>query len=141
MKITAVAKGDCAQNSTTIVVTDTTAACSIEISITPAKKYRDVILLVPRTKTSYSTPWFMADLGRVAVSAKGRATVTVPKAKLVSGGLQCVITEGSERIVAQVTNSTDGGRSYSAAARSAPITVTYRQTQPTEACYSQIPSR
>jgi hypothetical protein len=111
MKITAVAKGDCAQNATTIVVTDSTAACSIEISITPAKKYRDVMLLVPRTKTSFTTPWFMADPGRVSVSAKGRTTVTVPKAESLSRGLQCVITEGSERVVAQVTNSTDGGRS------------------------------
>ncbi|MEY4184297.1 MAG: hypothetical protein RIS07_700 [Actinomycetota bacterium] len=126
VKITLVARGDCAQNATTIVITDATLTCSIELSISPPKRYADVSLIVPRTKTSYAFPMFIKNDGRVKVSAKGRASINVEKTTSSS----CVITDGTEKIVAQVTNSTNGGRTFTTRAASRAISVTFQQGTP-----------
>jgi len=40
MRVSAVAAGDCALNRNTILVSDATTSCSIDISITPPKRYK-----------------------------------------------------------------------------------------------------
>jgi DNA-directed RNA polymerase beta subunit len=126
VKVNAIAKGDCAQNARTIVVTDATTTCSIEITVSPAKRYADVSLIVPRSKTSYALPMFIKNDGKVKVTAKGKASVNVEKSTASS----CIITEGTEKIVAQVTNSKNGGRSFTTRAASTAISVTFQQGTP-----------
>lgn len=129
MKITAVAKGDCAQNATTILVTDATTTCSIEISVTPAKKYADVSIIEPLSRTSFAFPTWTTDDGKVKVSAKGKGSIGILKA--VS---DCVLTSGAAKVVAQVTNAKTFNGSFTAQAKSKPITVTFQQTVPTTGC-------
>jgi hypothetical protein len=129
VRISAVAKGDCAQNPTTILVTDATTSCSIEIAITPPKRYADVSIFRPISKTTFGVPMFIAtNAGKVNVSAKGRVTLEVRKTTASSS--ECLITGGTQRIFAQVTNSKDGGRSFTTQARSRAISVTYQQNIP-----------
>ena len=63
MKIVAVAEGDCAVDSQTIVITDATTSCSISVAVTPAKKYIHAELIAPidkrSTKNGWSTVGFM----------------------------------------------------------------------------------
>ena len=133
MKITAVASGDCAKSPSEIIVTDATASCSILITITPPKKYLDVALLVPLSRTSFSYPtWTVAD-GKVQVAKSGKGKIEVLKS---AGG--CVITGGSTRVVAQVTNAKSFSGSFTAAASSKQITVTFQQTAPVDACARTI---
>lgn len=129
MKITAVAKGDCAQNATTILVTDTTTSCSIDISITPAKKYADVSVIEPISRTSFAFPTWTTNDGKVKVSGKGKGSSGILK---TAGG--CVVVSGTVKVVAQVTNSKTFGGSHSAAARSKPILITFQQTAPLTGC-------
>ncbi len=134
MKITAVAKGDCAQSPTTIVVTDATTSCSIEISVTPAKKYADISILEPLSRTSFTYPTWIAGDGKVKVSSKGKGSAVILKNR--NG---CVLVRGSAKVVAQVTNAKKFGDGYTASAKSKPITVTYQQSEPEiGVCYSII---
>ena len=57
VKITAVAEGDCAVHSQTIVITDATASCSISVAITPVKKYIHAVLIAPIDKRSTKNGW------------------------------------------------------------------------------------
>jgi hypothetical protein len=125
MKIAAVAKGDCAKSATAIVVTDTTTTCSIEISITPAKNYRDVAVLEPRSRTSFIFPTWTENDGKVKVSKKGKGSVSILK---TAAG--CVVVSGTAKVIAQVTNASKFGGSFTASAKSKPITVTYQQSEP-----------
>lgn len=143
VKVTAVAKGDCAQNPTTILVTDATTSCSIEIAITPAKRYADVSLFRPISKTSFGVPFFVStDAGKISVSRKGWATIEVRKTTAFASA--CLITSGTQKVLAQVTNSKDGGRTFTTQARSKAITVTYQQnlpaTPPVGFCYVTLES-
>lgn len=135
MKITAVAKGDCAQNATTIVVTDATTTCSIEISVTPAKRYADVALIEPLEGTSFTFPMFFASTnGNVKVSAKGKAVINVAKTYVLSDKRECVISEGTERVFAQVTNAKSPLGAFTAVANSKLISVTFKQTVGMDEC-------
>jgi len=135
MKITAVAKGDCAQNATTILVTDATTSCSIEISITPARRYADVTVIKPLGGTKFTFPMFhVSENGSVKVSANGRGSVTVSKTYGLSDGRQCVISEGTERVLVQVTNAKAPLGSFTAAAKSKPISVTFKQIVGMDEC-------
>ena len=129
MKISAVAKGDCAQNATTILVTDATTTCSIEISVTPAKKYADVALVVPLSRTSFTFPSWTTNDGKVKVTAKGKGSIGILKT-----ATDCVVTGGTETVVAHVTNAKTFNGSFTAQAKSKPITVTFQQTVPTTGC-------
>jgi hypothetical protein len=71
MKITAVAKGDCAKTLTTILITDSTMSCTIEVTVTPTKRYADVSVLVPLSSTSFYFLSWMDNEGKVRLSAKG----------------------------------------------------------------------
>ena len=57
MKITAVAEGDCAVDSQTIVITDATTSCSISVAVIPAKKYIHAELIAPIDKRSTKNGW------------------------------------------------------------------------------------
>ena len=134
MKITAVAKGDCAKSATAIVVTDSTTSCLIEISITPAKNYRDVALVEPRSPTSFIFPTWMENDGKVKVSKNGKGSVSVLK---TAAG--CVLVSGTAKVIAQVTNASKFGGSFTASAKSKPITVTYQQSEPAIGfCFSTV---
>jgi hypothetical protein len=131
MKITALAKGDCATTPTTILITDATTSCTIEITVTPRKRYADVSVMVPLSSTSVYFPSWIENDGRVRLSAKGRGLVAVKKNRG-----DCVLVSGTASVVAQVTNAKQYSGTYSAVAKSRPITVTYQQSIPTEgACY------
>ncbi|MFM8969244.1 MAG: hypothetical protein ACKOI3_03200, partial [Actinomycetota bacterium] len=96
MKITAVAKGDCAQNATTIVVTTATTTCLIEISVTPARRYADVALIEPLAGTSFTFPMFYASKnGNVKVNTKGKAVIEIAKTYVSASGSECVISGGT----------------------------------------------
>lgn len=134
MKITALAKGDCATTPTSILITDATASCTIEITVTPRKRYADVNVMVPLSATSLYFPSWIENDGRVRLSAKGRGLVTVKKDR---GG--CVLVSGTLGVIAQVTNAKRYGGTYSAVAKSRPITVTYQQSTPAEGtCYATL---
>jgi len=135
LRITAVAKGDCAQNATTILVTDATTSCSIEISITPARRYADVTVFKPLGGKKATFPMFhVSKNGSVKVSARGRGSVTVSKTYGLSDGRQCVISEGTERVFVQVTNAKAPFGSVTAVAKSKPISVTFKQTVGMDEC-------
>jgi len=134
MKIVAVAKGDCAQDQKTIVVTDATTSCSIEISVTPAKRYADVSILEPLSRTSFTYPTWIESDGKVRISPRGKGSAAILKSR--NG---CVLVSGSSKVFVQVTNAKKFGEGYTASAKSKPITVTYQQSQPEiGACYSII---
>ena len=135
MKITAVAKGDCAQNATTILVTDATTTCSIEISITPARRYADVTVIKPLGGTSFTFPMFYASKnGNVKVNARGKAVIEIAKTYVLADGSECVISDGTERVFAQVTNAKAPLGSFTAAAKSKRISVTFKQTVGMDDC-------
>lgn len=125
MKITARAKGDCAKTPTTILITDSTTSCTIEVIVTPKKRYVDVSVLVPLSSTSVYFPSWIENEGKVRLSAKGRGVVTVKKTRG-----DCVVVSGTERVIAQVTNARERSGSFTNAAKSTPITVTYQQREP-----------
>ena len=125
MKITALAKGDCAKTPTTILITDSTTSCTIEVRVTPTKRYVDVSVLVPLSSTSFYFPSWIENEGKVRLSAKGRGVVTVKKTRG-----DCVVVSGTARVIAQVTNAKQYGGSFTNAAKSTPITVTYQQSEP-----------
>ena len=141
MKVKAEAKGDCAQNSTTILITDSTTTCSIEISITPPKRYADVNVIRIRDENSYYIPMYLSvsreikigPSSNVKTSAKGKATVGVLKTALVSGGTS-VITSATQTVHVQVTNAKAPNASFSARARSNPIVITFQQSKPASGC-------
>jgi len=145
MKVKAKAKGDCAQNSTTILITDSTTTCSIEISITPPKRYADVNVIRIRDENSYYIPMYLTvsrqikigeslqNRSNVKTSAKGKATVGVLKTELVSGGTS-VITSATQTVHVQVTNAKSPIGYFSARARSNPIVITFQQSKPASGC-------
>ena len=137
MKIDAVAEGDCAVDSQTIVITDATTSCSISVSITPAKKYIDVTLLAPidkrSTKNGWSYPNFMfggsildegSKLSTFKISKRGKGSLQLKK-RDADG---CIIGYSETgTLVAFVTNSKSAQNpSFSAQAVSKPITVRYQ---------------
>ena len=143
MKIEAVAKGDCAQNPTTILITDSTTTCSIEISITPPKQYSDVLFTIDiknKNKKFNSTyAGFLSvsrAFGYVTTSADGKATVGVLRTQTFSGfGWDTfVITSATETLTATVTNAKAHGKSYTTFAKSNPIVVTFQQSIPASGC-------
>ncbi|MFM9112758.1 MAG: hypothetical protein ACKOPB_05820 [Actinomycetota bacterium] len=135
MKITAVAKGDCAQNATTIVVTTATTTCLIEISVTPAKRYADVALIEPLDGTSFTFPMFYASKnGIVKVNTKGKAVIEIAKTYVFPDGSECLISGGTERVFAQVTNASAPLGSFTAAAKSKSISVTFKQIMEMDDC-------
>jgi len=135
MKITAVAEGDCAVDSQTIVITDATTSCSISVAVTPAKKYIHAELIAPIDKRSTKNGWsnvnFMfggtaygGEQALFQISKRGKASLQFKK-KSTDG---CVIELMDTRtLVAFVTNSksTQNPR-YTAQAVSKPITVKYQ---------------
>lgn len=134
MKIFAVAKGDCAQGPSTILVTDATTSCSIEIRVTPAKKYADVGILEPLSRTSFTYPTWIAGDGKVNMSSKGKGSAAILKTR--NG---CVLVSGTAKVIVQVTNAKKFGAGYTATAKSKPITVTYQQSNPEiGACFSTV---
>jgi len=157
MKIKAVAKGDCAQNPTTILITDSTTTCSIEISVTPPKRYADVFLAVYRTNNSWFPVRYLTvsrekklgensyqEFSNVKVSAKGRATVGVLKTVTYDyyGDASFVITSGTETLNATVTNAKAQGKSFTTWAKSNPIVVTFQQSIPASGCgYTYMEAR
>ena len=135
MKITAVAEGDCAVDSQTIVITDATTSCSISVAVTPAKKYIHAELIAPIDKRSTKNGWsdvnFMfggAAYGNekafFQISKRGKASLQFKK-KSTDG---CVIELiDTWTLVAFVTNSKSAQNpSFSAQAVSKPITVRYQ---------------
>ena len=137
MKIVAVAEGDCAVDSQTIVITDATTSCSISVSITPAKKYIDVTLLAPidkrSTKNGWSYPNFMfggsildegSKLSTFKISKRGKGSLQLKK-RDADG---CIIDYSETgTLVAVVTNSKSAQNPrYTAQAVSKPITVRYQ---------------
>ena len=137
MKITIVAKGDCAVDSQTIVITDATTSCSISVSITPAKKYIDVTLLAPIDKRSAKNGWsypnFMfggsilddgSKLSTFKISKRGKGSLQLKK-RDADG---CIIDYSETgTLVARVTNSKSAQNpSWTASAVSKPITVRYQ---------------
>lgn len=134
MKIFAVAKGDCAQGPSTILVTDATTSCSIDIRVTPAKKYADVGILEPLSRTSFTYPTWIAGDGKVKMSSKGKASAVILKTR--NG---CVLVSGTAKVIVQVTNAKKFGAGYTATVKSKPITVTYQQSNPEiGACFSTV---
>jgi hypothetical protein len=135
MKIVAVAEGDCAVDSQTIVITDATTSCSISVAVTPAKKYIHAELIAPIDKRSTKNGWsnvnFMfggtaygGEQALFQISKRGKASLQFKK-KTSDG---CVIELMDTRtLVAFVTNSksTQNPR-YTAQAVSKPITVKYQ---------------
>jgi hypothetical protein len=125
MNITALAKGDCAKTPNIIVITDSTTSCTIEVTVTPRKRYADVSVIVPLSSTSFLFPSWVENDGKVRLSAKGRGLATVKKER---GG--CVLVSGTARVIAQVTNAKQFGGTFTNAAKSKPISVTYQQSEP-----------
>jgi len=135
MKIVAVAEGDCAVDSQTIVITDATTSCSISVAVIPAKKYIHAELIAPIDKRSTKNGWsnvnFMfggtaygGEQALFQISKRGKASLQFKK-KSTDG---CVIELMDTRtLVAFVTNSksTQNPR-YTAQAVSKPITVKYQ---------------
>jgi len=149
MKIEAVAKGDCAQNPSTILITDSTTTCSIEISVTPPKRYADVFLAVYLSTNSWTAPGYLTvsreikigensyqQSSNVKISAKGRATVGVLKTVTYDyyGGASFVITSATETLTATVTNAKAQGKTFTTWAKSNPIVVTFQQSIPASGC-------
>ena len=137
MKITAVAEGDCAVDSQTIVITDATTSCSISVAITPAKKYIHVELIAPIDKRSTNNGWSYPNfMFGGSILDEGSKLTTFKISKRGKGSLQlkkrdadgCVIELMDTRtLVAVVTNSKSAQNpSYSAQAVSKPITVKYQ---------------
>ena len=135
MKITAVAEGDCAVDSQTIVITDATTSCSISVAVTPAKKYIHAELIAPIDKRSTKNGWSNVNFmfGGTAygnekalfqISKRGKASLQFKK-KSTDG---CVIALMDTRtLVAFVTNSKSAQNPrYTAQAVSKPITVKYQ---------------
>ncbi|MFM8955109.1 MAG: hypothetical protein ACKOH9_04890 [Actinomycetota bacterium] len=148
MKIEAVAKGDCAQNPTTILITDSTTTCSIEISVTPPKQYADVFLAVYRSTNSWSSPGYLTVsrviksgenasmiFSNLKTSAKGLATVGVLKTRTyVDYDAGFVITSATETLTATVTDAKVHGKGFFNSAKSNPIVVTFQQSIPASGC-------
>ncbi len=135
MKIIAVAEGDCAVDSQTIVITDATTSCSISVAVTPAKKYIHVELIAPIDKRSTKNGWSNANFmfggaaygGEQAlfqISKRGKASLQFKK-KSTDG---CVIKlMDTWTLVAVVTNSKSAQNPrFSAQAVSKPITIEYQ---------------
>ncbi len=135
MKITAVAEGDCAVDSQTIVITDATTSCSISVAVTPAKKYSHAELIAPIDKRSTKNGWSNVNFmfGGAAygderalfqISKRGKASLQFKK-KSTDG---CVIElMDTWTLVAVVTNSKSAQNPrYTAQAVSKPITVKYQ---------------
>lgn len=135
MKITAVAEGDCAVDSQTIVITVATTSCSISVAITPAKKYSHAELVAPIDKRSTKNGWsdvnFMFggkaygnEKAFFQISKRGKASLQFKK-KSTDG---CVIElMDAWTLVAFVTDSKSAQNPrYSAQAVSKPITVKYQ---------------
>ena len=135
MKIVAVAEGDCAVDSQTIVITDATTSCSISVAVTPAKKYIHAELIAPidkrSTKNGWSTVGFMfggaaygGERALFQISKRGKASLQFKK-KSTDG---CVIALMDTRtLVAFVSNSKSAQNPrYTAQAVSKPITVKYQ---------------
>jgi len=134
MKIFAVAKGDCAQGPSTILVTDATTSCSIEIRVTPAKKYADVGILVPLPGATFSFPTWIVGDGKVNMSSKGKGSAAILKTR--NG---CVLVGGTAKVVVQATNANKFLGRFTASVKSKPITVTYQQSEPEiGACFSTV---
>jgi len=143
MKVKAVAKGDCAQNPTTILITDSTTTCSIEISITPPKRYADVHFAIFLDESSWTNPLYLTVsredknssryYSNVKISAKGKATVGVLKTGLFFGETN-VITSATETVHVQVTNAKARSKGYTARAKSNPIVITFQQSIPASGC-------
>ena len=135
MKITAVAEGDCAVDSQTIVITDATTSCSISVAVTPAKKYIHAELIAPIDKRSTKNGWsdvnFMFggkaygnEKALFQISKRGKASLQFKK-KSTDG---CVIElRDTGTLVAFVTDSKSAQNPrYTALAVSKPITVKYQ---------------
>ena len=135
MKIVAVAEGDCAVDSQTIVITDATTSCSISIAVTPAKKYNHAELIAPIDKRSTKNGWSNANFmfggaaygGEQAlfqISKRGKGSLQFKK-KSTDG---CVIKlMDTWTLVAVVTNSKSAqNQRFSAQAVSKPITIEYQ---------------
>ena len=134
MRIFAVAKGDCAQGPSTILVTDATESCSIEVRVTPAKKYADVGIFEPFSQTSFTYPTWIAGDGKVNISSKGKGSAAILKTR--NG---CVLVSGTAKVIVQVTNAKKFGGRYTASVKSKPITVTYQQSNPEiGACFGTV---
>lgn len=135
MKITAVAEGDCAVDSQTIVITDATTSCSISVAVTPAKKYVHAELIAPidkrSTKNGWSTVGFMfggaaygGEQALFQISKRGKASLQFKK-KSTDG---CVIElMDTWTLVAFVSNSKSAQNPrFTTQAVSKPITVKYQ---------------
>lgn len=118
----------------TILVTNTTTSCLIEIRVTPAKKYANVGILEPLSRTSFTYPTWIARDGKVNMSSKGKGSAAILKTRN-----RCVLVSGTAKVIVQVTNAKKFGDGYTAAVKSRPITVTYQQSDPEiGACFSTV---
>jgi len=127
VKIKVVAKGDCAQNPATILITDSTTTCSIQISFTPPTSYSfDIGPISPYNSgelilfRSYLVG--AKNYGSLKTSAKGKATANVSKTEEY-GGIYYPITNWTEEVY--VWYGYD---------RSKPITITFQQSIPASGC-------
>jgi len=126
IKIKVVAKGDCAQNPTTILITDSTTTCSIAISITPPKSYIfNISLLSSDGKTIEYRSYLNS--GWKTTSAKGKATENILKTQEF-GGVEYPITSATEEFY--VRYSANGKKTL----RSNPIIITFQQSIPASNC-------
>ena len=131
IKIKVVAKGDCAQNPTTILITDSTTTCSIEISITPPKLYYfNIGPLLSDGKTMSYHSHLQGGLGSKGLnrktSAKGKATANILKTEEFDG-VEYVITS----LTGEFYVWTFGRKEY---LRSNPIMITFQQSIPASNC-------
>jgi len=128
MKIKVVAKGDCAQNPTTILITDSTTTCSIEISFTPPTSYSfDIGPISPRDAAREAILFRSylkgaKNYGSLKTSAKGKATVNVSKTEEY-GGIYYPFTNWTEKVYVWFGYD-----------RSKPITITFQQSIPASGC-------
>jgi len=143
------AKGDCAQNPATILITDSTTTCSIEISVTPPKRYADVFVGFWFTKDEWIAPRYLTvsrerkisetsylPLSDVKTSAKGKASVGVLKTSTYQyyGGASFVITSATQKLHVAVTDAKAHREAFTTFAISNPIVVTFQQSIPASGC-------
>jgi hypothetical protein len=145
-KITVSFVGDCASSPTAAIVTDQTTACSLQVSVKPAKRYRNLqvirrcvypepagtcfpdryaALKAGKTKLAMGYAIAFADLGYFSTNSKGVATV--PVLREYDG---CVIKGGKDNLVVEWTNAKMRGGSFTQVASSNRTTLAFNVTWP-----------
>ena len=145
-KITVSFVGDCASSPTAATITDLTTACSLQVSVKPAKRYRNlqvirrcvypepagtcfpdryVSLKGSKSKMAMGYAIAFADLGYFNTNAKGVATV--PVLREYDG---CVIKGGKDNLVVEWTNAKKREGSFTQVASSNRASLAFNVTWP-----------